>query len=61
MTLTVLAWICAPLGALLSCSLMIAEYLGMETPAWCPIKNRMWGRFVLMHLASIVWLLFTDM
>lgn len=50
----------AGVGALFSCALMIGEYLKMDTPSWCPIKVSMWGRFVLLHLAGVVWIIFSN-
>jgi len=60
MSFTALAWSMAGVGALLSCALMIGEYLKMDTPSWCPIKVSMWGRFVLLHLAGVVWIIFSN-
>jgi hypothetical protein len=61
MPITMLAWVAAAGGAFLVCSLLIAEYLGLETPESCPLKVRMWGRFLLVFFAGILYLMFTDM
>lgn len=61
MTLTMVAWVFAVVGAIMACILMIAEYWGVKTPPWFPLKVWMWGRFVLMHLAGVIWLIFTNM
>ncbi len=57
---TILAWIGTAGGGLLACVLLIAESRGKDTPDFCPLKTRMWGRFVWIFLAGVVWLLFTD-
>lgn len=61
MSVTMLAWFCAVIGAMASITLMIAEYLGKKTPECWSLKVHMWGRFVLLHLAGIIWLIFTNM
>lgn len=61
MSVTTLAWLCAVVGAMTSCTLMIAEYLGKKTPEHWWLQVHMWGRFVLLHLAGVIWLIFTNM
>jgi len=59
--MTILAWLCAAGGGFLACALLTAECLGRRLPDWSPLQVHMWGRCVLIFLAGIFWLLFTNM
>lgn len=60
MSILWLAWTLAAVGALFSCVLLTLECLGRRMPSWSPLREHMWGRFVLLFLVGVVWVIFSN-
>jgi len=57
---TIIAWLGALAGGFLVCALLTAEFFGKQTlPGW-PIKTHWWGRFAILFLVCVCWLLGRD-
>lgn len=55
-----MTWVLAIVGGLLACLLLAMESLGRELPDWLPFRNYLWWLSILVFLASVLAIMFSN-